>query len=160
DVGEGRVVVVARERAAGGGGDAVALHERRGERLRPLAPRRRRARAEDADAGGVEAGGEPRLQRRLRPDDDEGHGAPAGQPHEPLDVVGGDGDVLGEGGGAGVAGGAEEGRAAGASGERVEDRVLAPPAPDDEDGGGGGGGQRTAGDGRWDGSTVEDSRRL
>ena len=52
-------------------GDARRLHDLLREGLGALDLRRRRARAEDGDAGVAEGVGEPRDERRLRPDDDE-----------------------------------------------------------------------------------------
>ena len=72
----------------------------------------------------------PATKRDLGADHHQVDGAALGQRDQPVDVVGGDGDVLGPAGRAGVAGRAQQRRAARAPGQGLHQRVFATSATD------------------------------
>ena len=110
-VARGDVVVgsfVVGEDPALGGGDVGLAHELLGVGLVALDAGGRGRRAEDAQAGGLEAVDDARAQGRLRPHDGEIDVAAAGQLHQAVDVARVCFDALAEAGGAGVSGNAEQ----------------------------------------------------
>ena len=84
-----RIEALARERAVGGRGDAVALEEILGECLRAFELRREAARAEAAQAGRLEGIDYAEHQRPLGADDGQVDLRGQRVAHEAVDVLGG-----------------------------------------------------------------------
>ena len=120
------------EAAPGGGGDAVPVAERLGERLRALQPRRRRRRPERLDAGRPQPVDQPQHQRHLRPDHDQPHTLALRQCHEPAHIVGLDRHAARHVGDPGIARRAHHLVHQRRGGQRPAQRVLAPAAAHDQ----------------------------
>ena len=88
-----RIEALARERAIGGRGDAVALEEILGECFRAFELRREAARAKAAQAGCLEGIDHAEHQRPLGADDGQVDLRGQRVTHEAVDVLGGDVDV-------------------------------------------------------------------
>ena len=114
-------------------GDARCLHDLLREGLGAFDLGRRRARAEDGDAGVAEVVGEPGDERRLRPDDDEVDAELVAEPEQRLRVVRPERVAGAEAGDARVAGGGVQVAEPRALGDLPRERVLAPARADDED---------------------------
>ena len=121
------------EGAARGRRDARRGHDVLGEGLRRLELRRRGARPEDRATLGSEAIRQPAGERDLGPDHGEVDAMHVGGVGQAVEVVGGDGEVGGELGGAGIARGAEEVGVRVFAAEGPAERVLPPAAADDQE---------------------------
>ena len=116
-----------RERDAGGAHDVLR------EPLRPLDPRRRRARPEDRDARAAELVGHTGDERRLGPDHDEVGRERARQLEQALAVLGADGMAPSDRRDPGVARGGVDLLDHRALRELPGKRMLPPAGADDED---------------------------
>src|SRR5207244_431762 len=94
--------------------------------------RRGRAGSEGRDAGGAQRVGQARRERRLGSDDDEIDLLVAGRGDETRDVRGGDGEIGGEGGGAGIAGSGVQSIGGVVTAPRPAEGVLAAAPADDQ----------------------------
>jgi len=130
DVGDRPVPI--GEGGVGGGGDAVLGHQVLGEGLAPLDPRRRLARPEDLEAGGLEAVDDPQGERDLGADHGQVDLLGQGKVKQRVDLVGGDVHALGQLGDAGVARRAVERLDQGRLGELPDQGVLAAAAADNQ----------------------------
>ena len=115
-----------------GGRHAGLAHQLLGERLAALDARGRGARAERAQALGLERVHEARDQRRLGADDVRSALLLRARRTSPSTSSAADVEAARVGGDAGVAGRAQHLRRARAAQQRAHDRVLAPAAADDQ----------------------------
>ena len=117
----------------GAGRHAAGGHDLLGEDLAALELRGLLVGAEDGQAVLLEEVGEARHERRLRPDDGEVDLLAAGEVEQRRQVVGGDRDVVGLCGGAGVARGAEDAVRERGLGEGMDEGVFSAAAAHHED---------------------------
>ena len=108
----------------GAGGDAAVGHDLLGEDLAALELRGHAVGAEHGEAVLLEEVGEADHERRLGTYDGEVDLLAAGEVEQRRQVVGGDGDVVGLGGGSGVARGAEDAVRERGLGEGMDEGVL------------------------------------
>ena len=116
-----------------GGGNARAAHDVFGEGLGRFDPGAGRGGPEDRMAGCRESVGQAGRQRRFRPYDGQVDPVVAGRVDQAVKVVRGDGEVAGELGRAGIAGGAEDFDRRVVAAEGPSESMLPPSAADDQE---------------------------
>lgn len=130
DVGQGRREL--GERAAWRSGDPGGEHHFLGECLRRLDPRGGGRGAEYHLVRVAQTVRQPAGERRFRPDDDEIHSEVLGGADELIELIGSDGEIVGELGGARVTRRTVEGHGGEVLVHRPAERVLPASSSDDQ----------------------------